>query len=212
MNVTIIGAGNMGGGIGTRLVAGGHRVTLVDVIPENARELADSLNQGSAGSGQATTGQLESIQDDVIVLAVGYGANLELVKQLGPALTGKIVVDIANPIDFATGSLATAPGSSSAEEVAAAAPGARVVKAFNTTFAGTLVEGQVAGQPLDVFIAGDDAAAKQTLAELVRDGGLIPIDVGPLARAQQLEGLGYLGISIQQPLDLNFASAWKLLH
>jgi predicted dinucleotide-binding enzyme len=84
--------------------------------------------------------------------------------------------------------------------------------AFSTTFAGTLVAGQVAGQPLDVFIAGDDPAAKQTLAELVQDGGLIPVDVGPLARAQQLEGLGYLGISIQQPLGLNFASAWKLLH
>ena len=212
MNVTIIGAGSMGRGIGTRLVAGGHRVTLIDVVPENARELADSLNQGSAGGEQATTGQLESIQDDVIVLAVGYGTNLELVRQLGPALTGKIVVDIANPVDFATGTLATAPGSSSAEEVAAAAPNARVVKAFNTTFAGTLVAGQVAGQPLDVFIAGDDPAAKETLAGLVRDGGLIPIDVGPLARARQLEGLGYLGISIQQPLGLNFASAWKLLH
>ncbi len=212
MKVTIIGAGSMGGGIATRLVAGGHRVTLIDAIPENARELADSLNQGSAGGERAATGQLERIQDDVVVLAVGYGANLELVQQLGPALTGKIVVDIANPVDFAAGTLATAPGSSSAEEVAAAAPNARVVKAFNTTFAGTLVAGQVAGQPLDVFIAGDDPGAKQTLAGLVRDGGLIPIDVGPLARARQLEGLGYLGITIQQPLGLNFASAWKLLH
>ena len=130
---------------------------------------------------------------------------------MGAALAGKIVVDIANPIDFATFTLATAPGTSSAEEVAAAAPAARVVKAFNTTFAGTLVAGQVAGQPLDVFIAGDDPAAKRTIAELVRDGGLVPVDVGPLARAQQLEGLGYLGISIQQPLGLNFAGAWKLL-
>ncbi len=52
---------------------------------------------------------MEGIQDDVIVLAVGYGANLELARQLGPALTGKVVVDIANPVDFATGTLATAP-------------------------------------------------------------------------------------------------------
>lgn len=129
---------------------------------------------------------------------------------LGAVLAGKIVVDIANPVDFATFNLATAPGTSSAEEVAAAAPTARVVKAF-TTFAGTLVAGHVAGQPLDVVIAGDDPAAKGTIAELVRDGGLVPLDVGPLARAQQLEGLGYLGVTIQQPLGLNFASAWKLL-
>ena len=96
MNVTIVGAGNMGRGIGTRLVAGGHRVTLVDRTPENARKLAESLNAGRAGAGSATTGELEAIHDDVIVLAVGYGANVALARQLGAALDAKIVVDIAN--------------------------------------------------------------------------------------------------------------------
>ena len=61
-----------------------------------------------------------------------------------------------------------------------------MVKAFNTTFAGTLVEGQVAGQPLDVILAGDEEEAKETVAQLVRDGGLRAIDVGPLERARQL--------------------------
>ena len=76
---------------------------------------------------------------------------------------------VGTPLD----GLATAPGTSAAEEVAeAAAAGTRVVKAFNTTFSGTLVEGQVAGQPLDVLIAGDDEEAKKTVAQLVRDGGL----------------------------------------
>ena len=99
-----------------------------------------------------------------------------------------------------------------AEELAAALPAnARVVKAFNTTFSGTLVEGQVAGQPLDVFLAGDDEGAKETVAQLVRDGGLRAIDVGPLERARELEGLGLLGITLQQPLGLNFQSAWKLI-
>lgn len=210
MNVTIIGAGNMGRGIGTRLVVGGHQVTLINRTPDKARDLADNLNQ--AGSGSATVGDLESIQDEVLILAVNYGDNMKLVKQLGIALDGKIVVDIANPVNFETFALATEPGSSSAEEVAAAAPNARVVKAFNTTFAGTLVEEQVDGRPLDVFIAGDDSGAKQTVADLVRGGGLVAVDVGPLARAQQLEGLGYLGMSIQEPLGLNFMSAWKLLH
>ena len=82
----------------------------------------------------------------------------------------------------------------------------------DTNFAGTLVAGQVAGQPLDVLIAGDDAEAKATVTQLVRDGGLNPLDVGPLARAHQLENLGYLSIVIQQPLGLGFASAWKLVH
>jgi hypothetical protein len=85
------------------------------------------------------------------------------------------------------------------------------VKAFNTTFAGTLVEGRVAGQPLDVFIAGDDGEAKETVARLVRDGGLVPIDAGPLRRARELERLGFFGMTLQQPLGLNFQSAWKLI-
>ncbi len=95
--------------------------------------------------------------------------------------------------------------------MATATTGARIVEAFNTTFSGTLVEGQVAGQPLDVLIAGDDEEAKKAVARLVRDGGLRAIDVGPLERARELGGLGFLGIALQQQLGLNFQSAWKLI-
>jgi 8-hydroxy-5-deazaflavin:NADPH oxidoreductase len=83
------------------------------------------------------------------------------------------------------------------------------VKAFNTT--GTLVAGEVDGQKLDVLIAGDDETAKQKVSQLVKDGGLRPIDVGPLNRARQLEQLGFLHISLQQPHDLGFGSAIKLV-
>jgi predicted dinucleotide-binding enzyme len=85
------------------------------------------------------------------------------------------------------------------------------VKAFNTTFAGTLVAGEVGGQQLDVLIAGDDAAAKEAVSQLASDGGLRPIDVGPLSRSQQLEQLGFLHISLQQPLGLGFGSAIKFV-
>jgi 8-hydroxy-5-deazaflavin:NADPH oxidoreductase len=68
----------------------------------------------------------------------------------------------------------------------------------------------VAGQPLDVLIAGDDKEAKEMVAKLVRDADLRAIDVGPLERARELEGLGFLGITLQQPLGLNFQSTWKL--
>ena len=62
-----------------------------------------------------------------------------------------------------------------------------------------------------MLIAGDDKEAKETLARLVRDGGLRAIDVGPLERARKLEGLGFLGTTLQQPLGLNFQSACKLI-
>ncbi len=213
MNVTIIGAGNMGRGIGHRMVAGGHSVTIVDRDPEEAEQLAEELR--SAADGGATVEGARpgaELHGEVVIIAVYYPGNLEIARDLGDRLAGKVVVDISNPLNETFDGLATAPGTSAAEEVAAAAPsGARVVKAFNTTFSGTLVGGQVAGQPLDVLIAGDDEEAKETVAQLVRDGGLRAIDVGPLERARHLEGLGFLGIALQQPLGLNFQSAWKLI-
>jgi 8-hydroxy-5-deazaflavin:NADPH oxidoreductase len=213
MNVTIIGAGNMGRGIGHRMVAGGHDVTIVDRDPEEAERLAEEL-RGATGAGATVEaeGPGAELRGEVVILAVYYPGNLEIARDLGEGLEGKVIVDISNPLTETFDDLATAPGTSAAEEVAAAAPsGARVVKAFNTTFSGTLVEGQVAGQPLDVLIAGDDEGAKETVAQLVRDGGLRAIDVGPLERARQLEGLGFIGIALQQPLGLNFQSAWKLI-
>jgi len=68
------------------------------------------------------------------------------------------------------------------------------------------VEGEVAGQQLDVFIAGDDERTKETVAQLVRDGGLRAIDVGPLEQARHLEALGFLQMMVQQPLGLGFQS------
>jgi NADPH-dependent F420 reductase len=214
MNVTIIGAGNLGRGIGHRLVAGGHDVTVVDRDPEEAEELVEELRGAAEASATIeATGPGAELRGEVVILAVYYPGNLELARELGDKLAGKVVVDIANPLNETFDGLATAPGTSAAEGLAESAPsGARVVKAFNTTFSGTLVEGEVAGQPLDVFIAGDDEGAKETVAQLVSDGGLRAIDVGPLERARQLEGLGVLGITLQQPLGLNFRSAWKLIN
>src|SRR5258706_11673177 len=83
--------------------------------------------------------------------------------------------------------------------------------AFNTTFAGPLVKGQVAGQPLDVFITGDDDAAMGTVSQLVEAGGLRVIDAGPLAHAHYLEGLAFLGMKLQFTLRTQFQSAWKFL-
>jgi NADPH-dependent F420 reductase len=203
----------MGRGIGHRMVAGGHDVTVVDRDPEEAERLAEELRGATeAGATVEAEGPGAELRGEVVILAVYYPGNLQIARDLGERLAGKVVVDISNPLNETFNALATAPGTSAAEEVAAAAPsGARVVKAFNTTFSGTLVEGRVAGQPLDVLIAGDDEEAKETVARLVRAGGLRAIDVGPLERARQLEGLGFLGIVLHQPLGLNFQSAWKLV-
>ena len=206
--VTIVGAGNMGRGIGTRAVAGGHQVEILDHDSGEAQNLAGELGGGATAlePGAPFGGQ-------VVVFAVYYPGIKDAVQQYADQLAGKVVVDITNPVDTQTwDKLATPPGTSSAEEVQQLVPqGTPVVKAFNTTFAPTLAAGEVGGQQLDVLIAGDDEAAKQTVSQLASDGGLRPIDVGPLNRAQQLEQLGFLHISLQQPLDLGFGSAIKLL-
>jgi NADPH-dependent F420 reductase len=214
MNITIIGAGNMGRGIGTRFAAGGHSVTFIDRKPDEAEKVAKEVKASAKNDTQISTASLEEARlGDVVVLAVPYGANIELAKQLGRKLAGKVVVDIANPMNASYDGLATDPGSSSAEDVAkAAAPDAKVIKAFNTTFAGTLLAGQVAGRPLDVFIAGDDEAAKRKVEQLAKDGGMRPIDTGPLSRARQIEAMQFLHITLQGSLGTNWGSTIKILN
>jgi 8-hydroxy-5-deazaflavin:NADPH oxidoreductase len=112
MKVTIVGAGNMGRGIGTRVVAGGHQVEIVDHDPADAGQLAGDLG------GSATAVEPDApFGGEVVVFAVYYPGIKDAVRQYADQLAGKVVVDITNPLNTETwDSLATAPGSSSAEE------------------------------------------------------------------------------------------------
>jgi predicted dinucleotide-binding enzyme len=206
MNVTIIGTGNMARGIGSRLVAGGHDVTVLGKNTDDAEAVASDLG-GPAKPGRSG----DAIADDVVVLAVYYPDAKAVVEQYGEALSGKVLIDITNPVNETFDGLVTPPDGSAAQELAASAAGASVVKAFNTTFAGTLREGEVSGQPLDVFLAGDDEQAKATVSKLVEDGGLRPIDAGPLKRARELEAVGLLHMGLQEPLGTGFGSALRIL-
>ncbi len=213
MNVTIIGTGNMARGIGTRVIAGGNNLEIVGQDAAKAAQLAAQLRDAAQHGATITTASTgDALTGEVVVLAVPYEAAAPIVAQRGEQLRNKIIVDITNPIDWSTMEPVTAPGTSGTEQIAQAVPnGAQVVKAFNTTFAGTLVAGQVGGQPLDVFIAGDDAQAKATVAQLINAGGLRAIDAGPLHHARQLEGLGLLHITLQNTLNTGFGSAVKIL-
>jgi 8-hydroxy-5-deazaflavin:NADPH oxidoreductase len=206
--VTIIGAGNMGRGIGTRLAGEQHQVQILAPTPEHATSLAGELGNGATGG--SADGPIEG---EVVVLATPYDGALDFVAQRGADLTGKVVVDITNPVDWATfDRLVTPDGSSAAQEIAAKLPqNVPVVKAFNTTFAGTLASGEVSGQSLDVLVASDDEEAKRTVSELVESSGLRAVDAGPLRRAQQLEHLGFLHMALQDKLGSGFGSAVKFV-
>jgi predicted dinucleotide-binding enzyme len=219
MRVTIVGAGRLAEGIAVRILAGGHKLRLTDTEPGKAEALSASLSAraGADARGVSMTvtvsGVAEAIADaDVVVLALPYPEGRLIARDQGAALSGVTVVDTCNPVDFSTfDSLLTSPGMSAAEEIAEANPVARVVKAFNTTFATALVAGRVGGLPVDVFLAGDDGDAKDKVAALVLDGGLRPVDTGPLRRARELEAFQLLHMTLQGPLELNWASAIKLL-
>jgi predicted dinucleotide-binding enzyme len=174
MNITIVGTGNMGQAISSVAAKGGHDVQLL----------------GSSDLGTEVTG-------DVVVLAVPYPALSTVVAERGASLAGKIVVDITNPLDFDTFDALTVPSdSSAAAELAAALPESHVLKAFNTTFAATLATGTVGDQGTTVLIAGDDADAKSSLADIVTAGGLTAVDAGSLKRARELEAVGFLQLTL----------------
>lgn len=157
-----------------------------------ARDL-EKAGSAAAGIGAASGVVGDAITGDVVVLAVPYPALAELAAQYGEQLAGKVVVDITNPVDFATfDDLVVPADSSAAAELAAAIPSAHIVKAFNTNFAATLASGELGGAPTVVQIAGDDDAAKKVLAGVVSAAGLGVADAGSLKRARELEAFGYL--------------------
>jgi 8-hydroxy-5-deazaflavin:NADPH oxidoreductase len=204
MEVTIIGTGNMARGIGSRVLAGGHGLTVVGKDLRRAAAVAADI--GGAGIVKtAVTG--DPIGGEVVVLAVYYPDARIAAQRYADQLAGKVVVDITNPVNETFDGLVVPPDSSATAELAALAGGARLVKAFNTTFATPLTAGEVADHKLDVLIAGEDDDAKDKVAALARDGGLNPIDAGPLKRARELEAAGLLHIALQNPLGTGFASA-----
>lgn len=173
-HVSIIGTGSMGQAIAGVIGKGGHAVQLI-------------------GEGDAST----AVSGDIVVLAVPFGAIDAVIAERGDSLAGKIVVDITNPVNFETFDSLTVPEDSSATAVIASRlPKSRVLKAFNTTFAGTLAAGNVGPLSTTVLIAGDDADAKSTLAAVVTSGGLKAIDAGALSRARELEAIGFLQITL----------------
>lgn len=205
MIVTIAGAGNMPLGIGTRTLAGGHSIRLYDRTRAKADDPARALSQEASGADVASADEGAVADSDIVVLALPYPARRDVAAAWAGVPSGKVVVDISNPVDFSTfDSLVVEPGTSAAEQIASGAPEARVVKAFNTTFAGPLVTGRVAGRPLGVFVAGDDDVTKETVSALVTSVALRALDVGPL-------GFQFLHMASQKQLGLNWLSSIAIL-
>jgi len=173
--IAIIGDGNVGSALLEGWRRTGHDVEAVGNEPERVRQLAHEA--------------------DLIVLAVPFGQRFNAVDEMGEDIDGKVLVDVTNALDDSYGFAATFDRSG-AEDLQERAPGARVVKAFNTVFAQNMSRGTVLGEPLTVLVAGDDEAAKETVMGLARAIGFDGLDAGPIANARWLEALGFLNIQL----------------
>ncbi len=189
--IGILGDGNVGGALARGLQRAGHEVKAV-------------------GRDRAAI-QATAAWEDVVLLAVHFGALDDVVKGAGAELAGKPVVDVTNAID-AKMSLALGFSTSGAEELQRKLPKSHVVKAFNTVFAQHMGTGRLGDQALTAFVAGDDADAKATVLALARDIGFDAVDAGPLRNARLIEPMAYLNIQLAYVLGMGPKIGLKLLR
>ncbi len=172
MRIAVIGNGKVGSGLTRVLGQAGHVVSAVGRNDDLASVVSSA---------------------DLVVLATPYGAAADLAGKAD--FTDKIVVDASNPVTEDFTGLQVGHKTSAAEEIASRLSGATVVKAFNTIFAQHYGTGlMVNGQPIQTFVAADDASARATVKALAAEIGLEPVDAGPLANARYLEPIGFLNI------------------
>ncbi len=185
--IAVIGTGNVGSALGPEFAALGHRIVYGSRTP-NEQDVKDLV--AKTGHGATATTQAEAVKGaDIVVLAVPGTLAVEITKSLGD-LSGKIILDPTNVVNRNTGDGYAnhgVPGGSNAELIQAAAPNAKVVKAFNTLNWTKMVDPQSSGGPVSIPIVGDDAQARAKIAELVEGMGLEPVDLGPLRFANTLE-------------------------
>jgi 8-hydroxy-5-deazaflavin:NADPH oxidoreductase len=192
MNIGVLGTGMVGQGIADKLVSLGHTVRMGARQAGNAKA-AEFVARHKAGASQGTFAEAAAFGDMLIVASKGTTA-LEVLQAAGAAnLNGKVVLDISNPLDTSGGGLPTLSvlnTDSLAEQIQRAFPGVRLVKSLNTVNVGVMVNPAQLAQDTDIFVSGNDAAAKAQVIELLKSfGWKAPIDLGDITTARGTEML-----------------------
>jgi NADPH-dependent F420 reductase len=193
MRIAIIGAGNVGGTLGKMWAAKDHEVAFGVRRPNDAQ--VQAILTATGNRARATSVKDAVTGGEIVVLATPWSATESAIKE-GGELRGKVIVDATNPLKSDLSGLAIGHSTSAAEQVAGWAPGARVVKAFNTIGAVHMADPRFGTQRASMFICGDDTSAKATVAHLAGELGFDPVDCGPLTQARLLEPLAMLWISM----------------
>jgi 8-hydroxy-5-deazaflavin:NADPH oxidoreductase len=210
MKLGIIGTGSVAKALTTAFTHHSYRVMIGSRTLDKAQALAGQMERFAEGGTIANTIHY----GEIIVLAIPY-KGVETALRNIDNYRGKILVDCTNPLTWTDGmaDLALGHTTSAAEQIARMAPEARVVKAFNTTFAEMMEQGPYFG-PVDgsMFYCGDDTEAKEAVASLIKTTNHEPIDCGPLHSARLLEPLAALIIRLGSTQGLGREIAYKLLQ
>jgi predicted dinucleotide-binding enzyme len=204
MAISILGAGSVGMALAQAFIGKGESVTFGVRDPAKYRHAVGALG-AAAGVGPATAAITAS---DLVVLAVPYGAAESIARSVAD-WRGRILVDATNPLATGLAGLSVGTTTSGAEQIARAARGARVVKAFNTTGAENMANSRYPGGNLFMPVCGDDAEARARVVALATLIGFDAVDCGGLAAARYLEPLAmvWIHMAIKQGYGRNFGFA-----
>jgi NADPH-dependent F420 reductase len=198
MKVAIVGSGKVGSALGKWAAETGH------IVCFTSRELDHARRAAKEAGHDASAAELEpAVQaSEVVLLTLPFTQVKPTLARVRSALSGKIVVDVTNPLTEDHRDLSVGHTDSGAEQIARAFPEARVVKAFNAVFAEVYAraEARLGGERVAIFSAGDDRAAKEQVASLIASLGFEPIDAGPLRNSRFLEPLSLLNIHLGRVL------------
>ena len=187
MDIGIIGAGKIGGTVGVLWAKAGHLVRFGTRHPESLGPLLAEAGPNAAAGSPEVAARF----GEVVFFSVPYGAWPSLAPALAPLVSGKVVLDSANPYPGRDGEFARAAiaaGEGAGVPVARLLPDARLVRAFNSVYFKTLqTEAHRSGDRVGIPLAGDDAAALDVAARLIRDAGFEPVLAGPLTAARSFD-------------------------
>ncbi|MBM4187772.1 MAG: hypothetical protein FJ206_10740 [Gemmatimonadetes bacterium] len=191
--LAVIGTGDMGGGIGQRLGQRGRRVVFGSRNPSDPR--VQRLVQATGSGASAATPAEAAARCPHLLFAVPWEAAESAIRSLGD-LTGKILLDVTNPLMVREGRVEALPASGSgSEQLRAWAPGVRVVKVFNTINVAVILDPALAGGPVSIPLSSDDPEAIAVAEEIVKQFGHDPVLVGGLATARYTEGMAMLYVN-----------------
>jgi predicted dinucleotide-binding enzyme len=209
MNIGIIGSGNVGGTLGARWARNGHQVAFGSRDPRS--EKVQKLVRESGAGARSCLPDAAAKDSEVLLLATPRPATEEALQSAGD-LSGKILIDATNPLLPDLSGLDVGCFTSGGEQVAGWAPGAKVVKAFNTVGANIMADPTFGGGRVAMFYCGDSAEAKATVASLINELGFVALDAGPLTQARVLEPFALLWISLAVKYGFGPDIAFQLLQ